>query len=132
MLNHISLYVRDLEKSKSFYSYALAPLGYKLAKEKSHSAGFGTEDTDGKRDFWIKAGPVQPTPSFACLAFTAKDKEAVDAFHRAALKAGGTDNGAPGYRKQYYPGYYAAYVFDPDGFNIEAVFDDLKLHSANP
>lgn len=124
MLNHIALRVSNLEKSKKFYIAALAPLGYKLLKEKTNSAGFGTEDVDGMRDFWIhEGGMAESGHSFSCLAFNALSEEAVNGFYGAGLAAGGTDNGAPGFREKYHPNYYAAYVYDPDGYNIEAVFD---------
>jgi len=126
MLNHITLRVSNLEKSKQFFLAALAPLGYKLFVEKEKSAGFGQADIEGNRDFWIHEGKVDETKSFSCLAFTALSKEAVENFYKAALEAGGTDNGAPGYRPQYHLGYYAAFVHDLDGYNIEAVFDDLE------
>lgn len=125
MLNHISLFVKDLEESKAFYTKALAPLGYSLILSDEDGAAFAIEDTEGKRDFWIKVGDVPENSSFSCLAFTAQSKEQVDSFHAAALKAGAQDNGAPGYREHYHPGYYAAYVTDPNGYNIEAVWDDL-------
>ena len=127
MLNHIKLRVSDLGRSKAFYEAALAPLGYKLLKGKETSAGFGVEDAHGKRDFWIaEGGMAKGGQSFSCLAFSAPSKEAVEAFHKAGLAAGGTDNGPPGYREKYHAGYYAAYVRDPDGYNIEAVFDDAS------
>lgn len=131
MIHHITLFVSDLQKSKEFYSRVLKPLGYKLFKESSSSVGYGVEDVEGNRDFWIKAGNNAEQPhSFSCLAFTASDKNAVENFYKTALEAGGEDNGAPGYRPQYHPGYYAAYILDPDGYNIEAVFDDLSLLQA--
>ncbi len=126
MLNHITLRVSDLEKSKKFFLAAFAPLGYKLFVEKPKSAGFGQADIEGNRDFWIKQFELGDTKSFSCLAFTASSKEMVEEFYTAALKAGGKDNGAPGYRPQYHPGYYAAFVLDLDGYNIEAVWDDLE------
>lgn len=125
MINHITLLVSDLEKSKEFYSRALAPLGYKLFKEESDRAGYGVEDVESKRDFWIVLGDVNQQPhSFSCLAFTAPSKQSVDDFYKAALAAGGKKNGAPRYRPQYNPGYYAAFVLDHDRHNIEAVFDE--------
>lgn len=124
MLNHITLRVSDLEKSKNFFLAALAPLGYKLFVEKEKSAGFGQTDVEGNRDFWIKQGEASEHKSFSCPAFTARTKEVVEDFHKAAVEAGGRDNGAPGYRPQYNPGYYAAFVLDPDGYNIEVVWDD--------
>ncbi len=126
MINHVTLLVSDFEKSKIFYSQTLRALGYKLLKEdlKKLVAGFGIDDVEGKRDFWIKGSKTKCSPSFSCLAFTASSKSMVDEFYKASLEAGGKDNGAPGYRKKYHPGYYAAYVLDPDGYNIEAVFDE--------
>lgn len=131
MLNHITLFVSDIERSKKFYAAALAPLGYRLLRDKGASAGFGQSDTDGARDFWIKQVPetLPEVKSFSCLAFTATNKEQVDGFHKAALEAGATDNGAPGYRPKYHPGYYAAFIHDPDGYNIEVVWDDLKVNA---
>lgn len=132
MLNHITLRISDLEKSKKFFSQALAPLRYKLCIEKEKSAGFGQTDVEGQRDFWIKVGAVADIKSFSCLAFTALHKDEVDDFYQAALAAGGRDNGAPGYRPQYHPGYYAAFVLDLDGHNIEAVWEDItKLKEAD-
>ena len=124
MIDHVTLRVSDYEKSKEFFSRALKPLGYVLTREfpKDFSAGFAA---DGRRDLWIKAGSTdQRSHSFSCLAFVARSKQAVNDFYKAALDAGGQDNGAPGYRPEYHPGYYAAFVLDPDGYNIEAVFDE--------
>jgi len=93
----------------------------------SKRAGFGIEDLEGKRDFWIVERPKEKlSPSFTCLAFTASSKKIVDEFHKAGIKAGGKSNGAPEYIKEYHSGYYAAFVFDLDGNNIEAVFDDFS------
>ena len=124
MINHITLRVSNLEKSKFFFTRALKPLGYRLFKEDQNLAGFGTDDVEGKRDFWIINGGKKKEHSFSCLAFTASEKKMVNNFYIAAMKAGGKDNGKPGYRIKYHMGYYAAYVLDPDGHNIEAVFDD--------
>lgn len=124
MLNHITLRVADLEASKKFFLATLTPLGYALFVEKEKSAGFGQADIKGNRDFWIKSGDISDTKSFSCLAFTATSREAVESFYNAALAAGGKDNGSPGYRPQYHPGYYAAFVIDPNGYNIEAVWED--------
>ena len=130
MINHITLLVTDFSKSKKFFAQALRPLGYSLLADDSDrfsqpAAGFGTTDTEGSRDFWIREdAPQGDAPSFSCLAFTASSKSQVDEFHQAALSAGGRNNGAPGYREKYHPGYYAAFVIDPDGRNIEAVYDD--------
>ena len=113
MLDHIGVPVSDFERSKRFYAEALSPLGYELIMEPSVSAaGFGRS---GKPDFWISQG--QPGQALH-VAFAADDRATVDAFHEAA---GGRDNGGPGLRTEYHPNYYGAFVFDPDGNNIEAV-----------
>ncbi len=120
MIDHVSFSVADFSRSKAFYAAALAPLGYKLLSEFTEwsVAGFGA---GGKSDMWIKQGDAaQPSH----LAFNAATKDEVDKFYAAGLNAGGKDNGAPGYRKDYSPGYYAAFLTDPDGHNIEAVFHD--------
>ena len=116
MIAHTTLHVSDYEKSKRFYIRVLAPLGYSNNMEEGEAAGFN----DGKdTDFWMVRDAVVPTH----LAFTASSREQVEAFHAAALAAGARDNGGPGYR-DYWPGYYAAFVYDPDGHNIEAVWYD--------
>jgi catechol 2,3-dioxygenase-like lactoylglutathione lyase family enzyme len=117
MIAHTSLAVSDYSRSKSFYLKALHPLGYRNNMEYGTSAGFN----DGKNtDFWItQSETVVPMH----LAFETSSRQRVVAFHEAALAAGGKDNGAPGYR-DYSPGYYAAFVYDPDGNNIEAVWYD--------
>jgi catechol 2,3-dioxygenase-like lactoylglutathione lyase family enzyme len=115
----MSLPVADVGASRAFYEAALALLGFEIAVERVDAVGFGP---DGDDDFWIVPGG--PTTPPLHLAFRATDREAVDAFHEAALTHGGRDNGAPGFRPQYYPGYYGAYVLDPDGHNVEAVFHD--------
>jgi predicted lactoylglutathione lyase len=122
MIDHISLHVSDIAKSKDFYTKALAPLGYTMMMEfpEFKVAGFGA---DGKADFWINGKDSDVTNH---IAFAAKDKAAVDGFYKAGVAAGGTDNGAPGYRKDYSPGYYAAFVKDLDGHNVEVVFHDPK------
>ena len=116
MLDHVGIRVSDFEQSKRFFTEALSPLGYELIMEPSVSAaGFGRQ---GKPDFWIGQGDRgQPVH----IAFAASDRASVDAFHEEALAAGGRNNGGPGLRPEYHPSYYAAYVFDPDGNNIEAV-----------
>jgi catechol 2,3-dioxygenase-like lactoylglutathione lyase family enzyme len=124
MIDHVGFPVDDYERSKAFYLKALAPLGYSLIMEvsgeqtesKASAAGFGA---DGKPDFWI--GGEGGLDGIMHIAIVAKDRAAVDAFHRAALAAGGKDNGAPGLRAHYHPNYYGAFVFDPDGHNVEAV-----------
>ena len=122
MIDHIGFPVSDYARTKAFYTRALAPLGYTLIVEvqqtenDASAAGFGA---DGKPDFWIGGEGGLEKPLHVAIA--AKDRAAVDAFHKAALTAGGKDNGAPGIRAQYHPHYYAAFVLDPDGHNIEAV-----------
>jgi catechol 2,3-dioxygenase-like lactoylglutathione lyase family enzyme len=117
MIAHTSLAVSNYQRSKAFYAKTLEPLGYGSNMEYGEAAGFN----DGKNtDFWIsKKSTVVPTH----VAFEAKNSSAVQAFYQAALAAGGKDNGGPGYR-DYWPGYYAAFVHDPDGNNVEAVWYD--------
>ena len=116
MLDHLSLRVSNYARSKRFFEQALAPLGYGVRMEfESSAAGFGAGDTP---DFWIAPGHA---PSPVHVAFVAADRATVDAFHRAAIVAGGRDNGAPGLRPQYDASYYGAFVLDPDGNNVEAV-----------
>lgn len=117
MIAHTSLPVSDFEKSKHFYIKALRPLGYSNNMQEGSAAGFN----DGENtDFWISG---EPSVVATHVAFETQSAEQVAAFHKAAVDAGGRDNGAPGYRK-YWSGYYAAFVFDPDGHNIEAVWYD--------
>jgi catechol 2,3-dioxygenase-like lactoylglutathione lyase family enzyme len=117
MIAHTTLPVSDYAKSKAFYTTVLSTLGYRQNMEYGKSAGFN----DGENtDFWIsEEKSVVPTH----LAFQAADRKQVEAFHKAAVKAGAKDNGHPGYR-DYSPGYFAAFVIDPDGNNIEAVWYD--------
>ena len=115
LFDHVKLPVRDLARSRAFYERALQPLGVDVV-ESSQGPGFAIDD----QDFWlteqeIAAGSVH-------IAFAAPDRDTVDAFHAAALEAGGVDNGRPGLRPHYHSGYYAAFVLDPDGNNVEAVF----------
>lgn len=123
MLDHVGFPVSDYERAKAFYLKALAPLGYTLVMEIEQetekgypAAGFGI---GGKPDFWI--GGEGGLNRAVHIAITAKNRASVDAFHRAALDAGGKDNGAPGLRPHYHANYYGAFVLDPDGHNIEAV-----------
>jgi catechol 2,3-dioxygenase-like lactoylglutathione lyase family enzyme len=116
MLDHTGVTVSDVARAKAFYGAALAPLGYALLMEFDQVAGFGVAP---KPDFWIhQATPNEPRIH---VAFRADSRAVVDAFHRAALAAGGRDNGPPGLRPHYHPNYYGAFVLDPDGHNIEAV-----------
>src|SRR6187402_3730148 len=118
MLDHVSLRVQDFPRALAFYRAALAAIGYRVATEFPDAAGLGEP---GKTDLWITLTDKPLSP--AHIAFRT-DRARVDAFHAAALAAGGTDNGAPGVRADYHPHYYAAYVIDPEGNNIEVVCHD--------
>jgi catechol 2,3-dioxygenase-like lactoylglutathione lyase family enzyme len=114
-IDHTAMNVTDLERSKAFYTAALEPLGYSLMFEVGEFAGFGDSQMPS-------LGVVQREPAGGGhVALSAPDHATVDAFHEAALAAGGTDNGRPGLREHYHPTYYAAFVKDLDGNNIEAV-----------
>jgi catechol 2,3-dioxygenase-like lactoylglutathione lyase family enzyme len=119
MLDHIGVNVSDFDSARDFYAAALAPLGYRIAMQPAPTVvGFAT--ADGRAfPLWVAAGRGEPTK--AHIAFTAPDRATVDAFHAAALQAGGTDNGAPGIRELYHSDYYGAYVLTADGVNLEAV-----------
>ncbi len=120
MLDHVTIGVCDLGRSKAFYDQALKPLGVeRLHAEGTDFAGYGRLE---KAFFWIGLRPAAQTGVH--IAFTAPDRATVDRFHAAALTAGGQDNGAPGLRPRYHPDYYGAFVIDPDGHNIEAVCHD--------
>lgn len=123
MLDHIGIVVSDLERSKNFYSQALAPVAIGIIMEVTAEqtggyahVGFGA---NGKAFYWIGGGAVRSGPVH--FAFPAPSRAAVDAFYGAATAAGGKDNGAPGIRPHYHANYYAAFVLDPDGNNVEAV-----------
>jgi catechol 2,3-dioxygenase-like lactoylglutathione lyase family enzyme len=121
MLDHIGIIVPDMPRALAFYDAALAPLGIVRIMNvpdaaEPEGAGFGR---DGKPFFWLSAGAAATSPIH--VAFAAPDRAAVEAFHVAALAAGARDNGLPGLRPHYHPTYYAAFVIDPDGHNIEAV-----------
>jgi catechol 2,3-dioxygenase-like lactoylglutathione lyase family enzyme len=116
MIDHVALNVGNLNRSLSFYEKALAPLGIKVVATWESWRGFGKGE---KPKFWIVAR--EPASKGAHLALAADDRKAVDAFHKAAIGAGGKDNGKPGVRTDYSPTYYAAFVYDPDGNNIEVV-----------
>jgi catechol 2,3-dioxygenase-like lactoylglutathione lyase family enzyme len=132
MIDHIGLHVHNVARATEFYLRALAPLGIgivmQISAEKTGgepSVGFGFADTTpeglqtGKPSFWIGGGNPPSGPLH--VAFVAASRAAVDDFYRAAIAAGGRDNGAPGLRPHYHANYYGAFVFDPDGNNIEAV-----------
>lgn len=123
MLDHVGYAVADIDRSKRFYLAALAPLSIAVIMEvtaqqtgKDAHVGFGA---NGKAFFWVGTGGRQSGPTH--VAFTATTRAQVDAFHRAAVAAGGKDNGAPGVRVHYHANYYGAFVLDPDGNNVEAV-----------
>lgn len=117
MLDHVRLTVTDFEASRRFYEQALAPLGISVLMSTPGApfAGFGDE----RPFFWISQGSSAGGSTH--VAFHSDDRAVVDAFHAAALAAGGSDNGAPGVRAHYHPTYYGAFVLDPNGNNVEAV-----------
>ena len=122
MIDHTGLSMTNAEVSRRFYEAALAPLGYKVLREipKEFTGGvvvFGM-GVPPKPDFWLHEGPTQ-RPRIH-IAFRADSRQVVDAFYKAAMAAGGQDNGAPGLRPHYHENYYGAFVLDPDGHNIEA------------
>ena len=116
MIDHAGWAVADFKTSRDFYVKALAPLGLSLVRQGEGWAAFGHAP---HTEFWIGSYGKPPGPVH--LAFSAKNRGAVRAFHAAALAAGGRDNGAPGIREHYHANYYGAFVFDPEGHNIEAV-----------
>ena len=122
-IDHVFLRVRDLEASRGFYETVLEPLG----------RGYWASGDEPGGDEWVALGAIggsvwlvdgEPSTSHVHLAFAADDREQVDAFHRAAMDAGYEDNGSPGERPIYHEGYYGAFVLDPDGHNVEAVFHE--------
>ena len=117
MIDHVVLGVHHLDESRFFYEHALAPLGIKVVLERPDYIGFG--DRTSATPFLFLA--IRETTHRVHLAFSAPDRASVDAFHVAALHAGGVDNGPPGLRPNYHENYYGAYAFDADGNNIEAV-----------
>lgn len=118
MIDHITLAVRDFPKARAFFAKALGPLGYEVLMEFEGHAGLGAKK---KPDLWLAGEDPEHQVVPMHVAFQAPDRKAVDAFHAAALAAGGKDNGKPGLRADYHPTYYAAFVLDADGHNIEAV-----------
>jgi catechol 2,3-dioxygenase-like lactoylglutathione lyase family enzyme len=121
MIDHTGLDMSDAQRSRTFYEHALAPLGYSVLMEvpKEYTGGVVALGLGvaPKPDFWLHEGTPQ-TPRLH-VAFRADNRSQVDAFYRAALAAGGRDNGPPGLRPHYHANYYGAFVFDPDGHNIE-------------
>ncbi|WP_380872281.1 glyoxalase [Sphingomonas sp. DBB INV C78] len=124
MLDHVGFSVSDIKRSRAFYEAALKPLGITILMEVTPemtesggtALGFGK---NGKPFFWV--GDNEQVGQGTHIAFAVDDRATVDAFHAAALAAGGKDHGAPGLRPHYHPDYYAAFILDPDGQNIEAV-----------
>ena len=128
MIDHVSVMVSDFAKSRAFYLQALAQTGHSKLVEPpaapgghAQTAGFCHDDGS---DFWIRQGDPNGPPIH--LAFRVPSRAAVDAFHKAAIAAGGRDNGPPGLRPNYHPNYYGAFVLDPDGHNIEAVCHEAQ------
>jgi len=124
MIDHLGISVSNIEQSKVFYLRVLGALGYVVGGNGPGFVGFGVPEGTGKSadpggDFWISEGPLM-TPRVH-IAFSAASRADVDAFYAAGVAAGGTDNGEPGVRAHNHPSYYAAFVLDPDGYNIEAV-----------
>jgi catechol 2,3-dioxygenase-like lactoylglutathione lyase family enzyme len=115
MIDHVILGVHHLDDSRHFYDHALRPLGVRMVIDRPELLGFADADRP-----WFFLALREPSHRVH-IAFSAPDRATVDAFHAAALRAGGVDNGPPGLRPQYHEHYYGAYVFDPDGNNVEAV-----------
>lgn len=128
MIDHTGLSVSDYQTSKAFYSAALQPIGYAMLMEvpKAFTGGIGVAGFGEapKPDFWIHEGSPNRPPIH--VAFRVNARALVDAFYKAALEAGGTDNGPPGIRAHYHANYYGAFVLDPDGHNIEAVCHEAE------
>lgn len=120
MLHHISLPVSDLGRARGFYDAVLGALGYRCVCEAAGFVGYGVEDGKDKLALKERRPTIAAGEGFH-LALTAPSPEAVQRFYAAALRHGGTDNGPPGRRPRYGPGYYAAFVIDPDGHRLEAV-----------
>lgn len=125
MIDHIHLFVANLEEGKRFYAAALASLGYGVLREGDGYCGIGPMEGPEKwiGTIWLSEGrDIQPLH----IAFRVKERSVVDRFYKDALKAGGTDNGAPGIRAEYHDAYYAAFVLDPSGHNVEVVCHELR------
>ena len=117
MFDHIGIAVSNLERSRAFYGDALEPLGIRELLQFEDAVAFGRD----RPMFWLTLGEQTSSPTRTHVAFIASTRLDVEAFHRAALAAGGVDNGAPGLRPHYHANYYGAFVLDPDGNNVEAV-----------
>lgn len=122
MFDHVKFGVSDFAASKAFFLQALEPLGVVVVSEGPPTYGVELSPPDGKVSLCLHQ--TEEKPAHLHLAFTAENREQVEAFHRAALEAGGKDNGAPGLRPNYHANYYAAFVIGPDGHNIEVVCHD--------
>lgn len=124
MLDHLGITVTDYPRSRAFYAQALAPLGHAVVMDVTPDISGGYEGCGfgppGRPQFWVGRGTGTASRDLH-IAFAARTRAEVDAFHAAALAAGGRDNGAPGLRPHYHPHYYGAFVIDPDGHNVEAV-----------
>jgi len=124
MIDHFGITVSDIKVSRIFYQAVLSSLGYVVTADFSTSVGFGIVQGSGKSsdpggDFWLAQGtPMSPRVHFA---FAAPSHDHVGNFYASGIKAGGVDNGKPGFRLQYHPHYYATFLLDPDGYNVEAV-----------
>ncbi|MEI9989954.1 MAG: VOC family protein [Rhizomicrobium sp.] len=120
MLSHLSFGVRDLDRATAFYAAALAPLGYVCVWRHERASGFGAAGGEDRLALFARGAEAHPPGAGFHLCFAAKSRAAVDAFHAAALAAGGGEAGAPGPRPHYGADYYAAFVVDPDGYKLEA------------
>ena len=124
MIDHLSLGVRDLARSRAFYDTVLAPLGYRRMFDLEDASGYGRAEPHPLQEqalpFWVTKNADGPALN-GHVCFLAPARAAVDAFHATALAAGGRDNGKPGLRPEYHAHYYAAFIIDPDGYRIEAV-----------
>ncbi len=124
MIDHLGITVSNIQSSTAFYVKTLGALGYVLCKTRPNTISFGVQQGHGKStdpsgDFWLSHGsPMTPRTH---IAFSAASRADVDAFFAAGIAAGGVEHGKPKLRTQYHPDYYAAYLLDPDGYNIEAV-----------
>jgi catechol 2,3-dioxygenase-like lactoylglutathione lyase family enzyme len=133
VIDHFGINVRDIARSRVFYEATLAPMGYRVSKDFGEAIGFRTQggfgpSPDPAGDFWLIKGPEVTAPIH--FAFSAESEAVVDAFFKAALSAGGKSNGEPGLRPKYHANYYACFVLDPDGHNIEAVCHTAKVASS--
>lgn len=133
MIDHVTLRVRNLGATRDFYRAALAPLGYRIGYDAVHDGvgvlGFAFDAQGGvaRIDTWF-VDHTEPVSGPTHLCWRAASRAQVDAFHAAAIAAGGVDNGAPGLRAHYHPNYYGAFVLDPDGNNVEAVCHDAAAN----